>query len=133
MSCLGLWKRDHTLRLQAGWGLSICTATGMSKKQYILICALSAFCLVLAIEDQRLAQERRIWQTEAAALQARMDESLRNRLGPQRIEALFEDLANASLKDSQIRQLLEAQGVAVNRPPPSDASPPAAGAAKPQP
>ena len=105
----------------------------MSKKQYILICALSAFCLVLAVEEQRLAEERRIWQNQAASLQARMDGSLSSRLGSQRIDALFQDLANAALNNNQLRQLLLAQGVAVNSTPPPETNPPASVAPSAQP
>jgi hypothetical protein len=133
MSCLGVWKRDHTLRRQAGWGWFISAATGMSKKQYILICVLSALCLVLVVEEQRLGVERRVWQSQAASLQARIDGSLGHRLGPQRIDALFQDLANTALKNSQFQQWLQGQGFAVNPPPPTDAGPPAPGASNPQP
>jgi hypothetical protein len=105
----------------------------MSKKQYILICALSALCLVLAVEEQRLAEERPFWQNQAAFLQARVDGGIRSRLGPQKIDALLQDLANASLKNSQIRQWLLAQGIAVNSAPPPEGGPSAAGPTKPQP
>ena len=105
----------------------------MSKKQYILICALSAFCLVLAVEQQRLAEEHHFWQNRAAFLQARMDGSLRNRLGSQKIDALLRVLANASVKNGQIRQWLVAQGVTVNYAPLSDTNPPASDAKKTQP
>jgi hypothetical protein len=133
MSCLGVWKRDYSLRLQAGRALFICKATGMSRKQYILICALSALCLILAVEEQRLAEQSRIWQTQAASFQARINGGLRNRLGPQKIDALFQDLANASLKNSQIRQWLVEQGISVNYTPPSATGPPGSGASKAQP
>jgi len=105
----------------------------MSKKQYILICALSALCLVLAVEEQRLAEERRIWQNQAASLQARMDGSLSSRLGSQRIDALFQDLENASLNNNPLRQLLRAEGVAVNSTPPPETNSPASGIPGPQP
>jgi hypothetical protein len=105
----------------------------MSKKQYIVVCGLSALCLILAVEEQRLAEESRVWQSQAAFLQSHIDGSLRRRLGSQKIDALFQDLANASLKNGAIRQWLLDQGIAVNHAPPSDARPPAPEAAQPRP
>ena len=109
----------HSACRQA-WGLFICTATSMSKKQHILVCALSALCLILAVEEQRLARDGRSWQNQVAVLQARMEGSLQNRLGPQKIDALFQDLANASLKNRQVRQWLAEHGINVSyKTPPS--------------
>jgi hypothetical protein len=108
-------------------------ATGMSKKQYVLICALSALCLILAIEEQRLAEESRFWQNQAAFLQARMDGSLRNRLGPQKVDALFQDLLNTSQKNSRVREWLATQGVTVKDALPPGTNSPAPVAGKPLP
>jgi hypothetical protein len=85
----------------------------MDRKQHILVCALAAICLVLAVEEQRLARDGRIWQNQASGLQARMEGSLQNRLGPQKIDALFQELANASLKNRQLRQWLGEHGISV--------------------
>jgi hypothetical protein len=105
----------------------------MSKKQYILICALSALCLILAIEEQRLAEEGRFWQNQAGLLQARLDGSLRIRLGPQKVDALFQDLLNTAQRNTQVRQWLALQGVTVNEPLPPGTNPPAPGAGRTQP
>lgn len=96
----------------------------MSKRQYRVICALSALCLILAVEKQRLTQQNRHWQNQAGTLQAAVDGSLRNRIGPQRVDALFQDLGNLSLSNSQIRRLLVDHGYLVtNRPPPDSVLP----------
>jgi hypothetical protein len=101
-----------------------CRTTGMSKRQYRVICALSALCLILAVEKQRLTQQNRHWQNQAGTLQAAVDGSLRNRIGPQRVDALFQDLGNLSLSNSQIRRLLVDHGYLVtNRPPPDSVLP----------
>ncbi len=93
----------------------------MSKKQHILVCALSALCLILAVEEQRLARDGRIWQNQVAVLQTRLDGSLKNRLGPQNVDALLQDLANASLKNRELRQWLVEHGINVTyKTPPSD-------------
>ena len=97
----------------------------MSKKQYRVICALSAICLILAVEKQRLIGQNRRWQNQAGILQAAVSGSLRNRLGPQRVDALFQDLGNLSLSNSQIRQLLVDHGYLVNNRPPPDSALPA--------
>jgi hypothetical protein len=92
----------------------------MSKKQYRVLCALSALCLILAVEQQRLTQQNRRWQNQAGMLQTAVNGSLRNRIGAQRVDALFQDLGNLSLSNSQIRQLLVDHGYVVNTRPPSD-------------
>jgi hypothetical protein len=105
----------------------------MSKKQYILICVVSALCLILAVEEQRLAEQSRIWQTQAASLRALINGGFRNRLGAQKIDALFRDLADVSLKNSRIRQWLVEEGITVNNTTPLDANPPAVGVNKTRP
>jgi hypothetical protein len=105
----------------------------MSKKRYVFICVLSALCLILAIEEQRLAEESRFWQDRATFLQARINGSLRNRLGPQKADALFQDLLSAAQQNSQMRQWLAMQGITVNDVPPTGTNSPAPVAGKPQP
>ena len=96
----------------------------MSKKQYRIICALSALCLILAVEKERLTEQSRRWQNRAGLLQAVVDGSLLNRFGPQKVDALFQDLANLSLSNNQIRQLLVDHGYTVNsKPPPASGLP----------
>jgi hypothetical protein len=96
----------------------------MSKRQYRVVCALAALCLILAVEKQRLTQQNRRWENQAGVLQATLNGSLRNRLGPQRVDALFQDLGNLSHSNSQIRRLLVDHGYLVNsQPPPNSALP----------
>ncbi len=97
----------------------------MSKKQYRLICALSALCLILAVEKQRLTQQSRHWQNRAGVLQGVVNGSLRNRIGSQKVDAIIEDLANLSFTNSQIRQLLADHSIVVNNTAPLDRALPA--------
>ena len=59
--------------------------------------------------------------------------SLRNRMGPQRVDALFQDLGNLSLNNSQIRRLLVDHDYLVNNRPPPDSAPPASAPERRQP
>jgi hypothetical protein len=68
----------------------------------------------MAVEKYRVSRSLQTRQQRINELQAGINSSLVGRFGPQAVQAVLVDMANASATNAPIRQILNAHGLTVN-------------------